>query len=95
MTLQDILDKYPNADYSQIVVFADGQCVYDYKKGAQCIELLSNDDCYSLEQVNLLELVEYSDECTFTVDQCYIKSEDTKEYFTSYDINGNQLNFKY
>lgn len=95
MTLDDIINNYPNADYSQIVVFANNACVYDYKEGKQCIELLSNDDCYSLEQVNLYELIEYSEDCSFTIDSCYLKSEDSKEFFTSYDLDGNKLNLNY
>ena len=95
MTLEDIINAYPNADFSQIVVFANEQCVYDYKESTKSIELLSNNDCFDLDQVTLYELIEYSDECTFSIEESFLKSDDTSEYFTSYDLDGNKLNLKY
>lgn len=95
MTLEDILLNNPNIDTTQTVVYTNGMCVYDYKQSTKSIELLSNDDCFNLEQVNLYELLEYSDECSFSIEESFLKDEESGEYFTSYDLDGNKLNLKY
>lgn len=95
MTLQSILDNNPTVNFSQLVVFTNGDCVYDYKEGQGCIELLADKNCSDQEQVTLYELLEYSDECSFTGDDCYFRDEDSKEYFSSYDLDGNKINLKY
>jgi hypothetical protein len=95
MTIEDIILANPNIDTTQTVLFANEQCVYDYKESIKSIKLISNDDCFNLEQVSLYELIEYSDECSFSIEDSFLKDEQTGEYFTSYDINGNKLNLKY
>ena len=95
MTLEDILKNNPNIDATQTIVFANELCVYDYKESIKSIELLSNEDCYNLDQVRLSEILEYSNECSFSIDESFLKDEETGEYFTSYDLDGNKLNLKY
>ena len=95
MTLQDLLDQTQGTDITQIPVYANNDCVYDFKESTNSLKLIHNDNCYNLEQVTLAELIKYAEECNLETYSTYILSEDSNEFYTSSDFIDYKLNLKY
>lgn len=95
MTLQYLLEQTEGANITQIPIFANNECVYDYKESKDCIKLIHNENCYNLEQITLYEILKYAEECNLAYSTTFISSETSGEYFTSATFTDYKLNLKY
>lgn len=93
MTLAYLINGSPTTNHSEVEVYVENNPVYDYKGNNQTIYLLSEpfEDSDQLEPVTLQELIDYSSELDFPLENINFICEYELQELTSSSWLGTKL----
>lgn len=93
MTLHDLIKQCPTDAFESIQIWVEGNPSYDFKGGESTIYLISQPfgDSNSIETLTLQEIIKFSEELDYSVEDIIFKCEYELQELKSSEWHENKL----